>query len=220
MVAYRVFEISFSSGNLEAIQNDFRGPLVCIGHDNDPFHVDGSNRRLFDQGSKTPTGSAVSVIYCTFTAAQSRTCGTCATSTSQTRTRATASEDKPERPTLADLIKSKESLRKDKAREKSQYRVELPKPKASDIKAIVQLYADGGDVDWSVLDAKLEAARPLQKSMATLTIISETGQALARSPNGQILTSFIKDYVNPAFANLLDSKYIAQASKCLEGIFE
>ena len=55
---------------------------------------------------------------------------------------------------IIDLIESEESLRKDKARAESQYRVELPKPKASDIEVIVQLYVEGGHPEWSVLAAK------------------------------------------------------------------
>nr|CCA19885.1 AlNc14C81G5295 [Albugo laibachii Nc14] len=86
-------------------------------------------------------------------------------------------------PTLADLPKSQESLRKDKARAKAQYRVELPMTKASDSEAIMKLYADGEHPEWSVLAAKLEAARPFQISEATIPMILDTGQALARTPN-------------------------------------
>nr|CCA22214.1 AlNc14C147G7433 [Albugo laibachii Nc14] len=119
----------------------------------------------------------------------------------------------PKRPTLVDLIKSNESLRKDKERAKARYRVELPKPKASAIEAMLQLYADGGHPEWSVLAVNLEAARPFQISTATFRMILETGQALAHTPNGHILTSLMKNHGNPTFASLLDSKSIAQVSK-------
>nr|CCA20180.1 AlNc14C87G5575 [Albugo laibachii Nc14] len=121
--------------------------------------------------------------------------------------------DEFESPTLADLLKSQESLRKDKARAKAQYRVELPKPKASDIKAIMKLYADGEHPEWSVLAAKFEAARPFQISKATIPMILETGQALSRTPNGKLLASLMKDHGNPVFESPLESRSIAQVSK-------
>ena len=120
-------------------------------------------------------------------------------------------------PTLAELLKSQESLRKDKARVKAQYRVELAKPKASDIEAIMQLYADGGHPEWSVLAGKLEAARPFQIPKASFPMILETGQALVRTSNAKILSSLMRDHGNPVVQSLLDSKAIAQVSKLPRG---
>ncbi|KAL0584516.1 hypothetical protein ABG067_005695 [Albugo candida] len=110
---------------------------------------------------------------------------------------ATASVDDTKGPTLAEIIKSQESLRKDQARALAKFRVELSKPKASDIEAILQLYADGEHPDWSVLSAKLEAARPFQIRKATFPMVLETGQSLTRTPNGKILTSLMRDHGNP-----------------------
>ena len=62
--------------------------------------------------------------------------------------------------TFAEIVKSHESLRKDKARAKAQYHVELEKPKGFDLEAFFQLYADGGHPELQVLAGKLEAARP------------------------------------------------------------
>lgn len=121
---------------------------------------------------------------------------------------------------MAALIESKESLRKDKERAKAQYRVELPKPKASDIEAIMKLYADGEHPEWSVLAAKLEAARPFQISKATIPMILETGQALARAPNGKLLASLMKDNGNPVFESLLGVDPLPRCPNCLEETFE
>nr|CCA23005.1 AlNc14C176G8117 [Albugo laibachii Nc14] len=127
--------------------------------------------------------------------------------------KSTSSVDEGKPPTLADLLKSKESLRKDKIKAKAQYCVELPQPKASDIEAIMKLYADGGHPEWSVLAEKWEAARPFQIVKATCPMILETGQALTRTPNGNNLSSLTRDHGNPVFGSLLDSKQITQVSK-------
>ncbi|KAL0584527.1 hypothetical protein ABG067_005706 [Albugo candida] len=73
---------------------------------------------------------------------------------------ATASVDDTKSPTLADLIKPQESLRKDQARARAKFRVELPKPKASDIESIMRLYADGQHPAWS--------PRQLEKSVSLI----------------------------------------------------
>nr|CCA19010.1 AlNc14C61G4467 [Albugo laibachii Nc14] len=44
---------------------------------------------------------------------------------------------------MSDLLKSQESLRKDKAQAKAQLRDRISQPKAKDIAAIMQLHADG-----------------------------------------------------------------------------
>ena len=77
--------------------------------------------------------------------------------------------------TMAELLKSYESLRKDKTQAKAQLRVEFPKTKASNVKAIIQLHADGAHPKWSVLAGKLEAPRPFQIPKASFLMILETG---------------------------------------------
>nr|CCA23595.1 AlNc14C200G8656 [Albugo laibachii Nc14] len=144
--------------------------------------------------------------------------GTLTAVSSQDGGKSTSSVDEGKPPTLADLLKSKESLRKDKIKAKAQYRVELPQSKASDIAAIMKLYADGGHPEWSVLAEKLEAARPFQIVKATCPMILETGQALTRTPNGKLLISLMRYHGNPVFGSLLDSKQITQVSKLPGGI--
>lgn len=61
--------------------------------------------------------------------------------------------DKIKRPTLAELLESQETLRKDKARAKALYRGELSNLKAPDIDAISEVHA-GEYPYWSVSAAK------------------------------------------------------------------
>lgn len=67
------------------------------------------------------------------------------TASSQGGPKATSTIDDTNHLTLVDTINSQDSLRKGKARARprAKYHVELPKPKASDIEAILQLNADG-----------------------------------------------------------------------------
>ena len=90
---------------------------------------------LCDDVESTPTPSVTVLVNTGTTGVGCGTGGTCGTvvASSQDDPKATASVDDTKSPTLADLIRSQESLRKDQARARAKFRVELPKPKASDI---------------------------------------------------------------------------------------
>ena len=92
-------------------------------------------------------------------------------------------------PTLAEILKTQEPLRKYKARAKEQYLLELPKTKASDIEAIMKLYDDEGHPEWSVLAAKLETARTFLIPKASFPMFLGTGQLLSNTSNGKYFST-------------------------------
>ena len=102
---------------------------------------------LFDDVETTPTPSVTVQGNTGTTGVGCGTGGTSGTvvasSQSDPKATATASVDDTKGPTLAEIIKSQESLRKDQARARAKFLVELPKPKASDVESIMRLYADG-----------------------------------------------------------------------------
>ena len=171
---------------------------------------------LCDDVESTPTPSVTVHVNTGITGVGCGTSSTCGTvvASSQGDSKATASVDDSKSPTLADLIKSQESLRKDQATARAgEISRGAPKAEAPDVEVILQLYADGEHPDWSVLSAKLEAARPFQIRKATFPMVLETGQSLTRTPNGKILSSLMRDHGNPVFESLSESRSIAQVSK-------
>nr|CCA23049.1 AlNc14C178G8159 [Albugo laibachii Nc14] len=184
--------------------------------------VERTTHAMFQSGVGSPTPVTVEggVETTTSERVQSgiRRVGTLTAVSSQDGGKSTSSVDEGKPSTLADLLKSKEFLRKENIKAKAQFRVELPQPKASHIEAIMKLYADAGHPEWSVLAEKVEAARPFQIVKATCPMILETGQALTRTPNGKLLSSLMRYHGNPVFGSLLDSKQITQVSRLPGGI--
>ena len=104
----------------------------------------------------------------------------------------TKAEPKPakndNRPTLADILKRPEELRKDKATKKAQWKVGMPKPLAADLHAIDKLFEDGRPC-WEVLSTHSTAAKPFALPVAKFPVVLETGQALVRTPPAHTLQS-------------------------------
>ena len=115
-------------------------------------------------------------------------------------------------PTLADVLRSQETIRKDKKKANSAFRVEIPKPSAANLRAIEHLYADGRP-SWDILSAKLASARPFELPCARFFMVLETGQELSRIDNAKILQSFVRDNANPVVEDLLESHDIGQLAK-------
>ena len=115
-------------------------------------------------------------------------------------------------PTLADVLRSQEKIRKDKKKANSAFRVEIPKPSAANLREIEHLFADGRP-SWDILSAKLASARPFKLPCARFFMVLETGQELARVDNAKILQSFVRDNANPVVEELLESHDIGQLAK-------
>nr|CCA23002.1 AlNc14C176G8114 [Albugo laibachii Nc14] len=109
------------------------------------------------------------------------------------------------RPTLADILKVHEVIRKDKALKKATFKIEMPNPLAADLRAIEQIF-EAGRPTWEVLFARLEAAQPFQIPRAKFSVVLETGQALVRTSPSQILQSFVRDHGNKSLAELFAKK--------------
>nr|CCA15735.1 AlNc14C14G1641 [Albugo laibachii Nc14] len=116
------------------------------------------------------------------------------------------------RPTLADILKGYNEIRKDKAAQKAKWKVEMPKPIASDLQAIDQLF-EGGRPSWAVLSAHLQAAKPFTIPTAQFSVVLETGQAFIRTPSAQILQSFARDHGNKLVGEFLAAGKIGHVSK-------
>lgn len=93
---------------------------------------------LCDDAESTPTPSVTVQGTSGSTSGIDGTCGT-VTASSQGDPNATTSVDDTKILTLAEILKSQETLREDAARAKTHDRVELSKPKSSDIAPISEL---------------------------------------------------------------------------------
>ncbi|KAL0583388.1 hypothetical protein ABG067_006623 [Albugo candida] len=93
-------------------------------------------------------------------------------------------------PCLADILKSHEEIHKDKAAKKATWKVEMPKPLASDLRAIESCSKR------AVLSAHLTAAKLSYYRAPKFSVVLETGQALVRNPPAHILQSFVRDHGN------------------------
>nr|CCA17457.1 AlNc14C35G3128 [Albugo laibachii Nc14] len=116
------------------------------------------------------------------------------------------------RPTLADILKGKEEIRKDKAAKQARFKAAMPKPIAADVRAVEKLFANGRP-SWDVLSAHLTAAKPFVVPSAKFSMVLETGQALAGTPPTQILESFARDHGNRKVEELLTHRAIGQLAK-------
>nr|CCA19881.1 AlNc14C81G5291 [Albugo laibachii Nc14] len=116
------------------------------------------------------------------------------------------------RPTLADVLKGHEEIRKDKARKKAMFKAEMPKPLAADLHAIEQLFANRRP-SWEVLSSHLTAAQTFAIPTAKISLVLETGQAFARIPPTQLLESFVRDHGNPVLEELFSRRAIGQLAK-------
>ncbi|CCI46830.1 unnamed protein product [Albugo candida] len=116
------------------------------------------------------------------------------------------------RPSLADILKGHEEIRKDKAAKKATWKVEMPKPLASDLRAIEKLFEEGRP-SWEVLSAHLTAAKPFVLPSAKFSVVLETGQALVRTPPAHILQSFVRDHGNVIVDELFEAGKIGQLAK-------
>ena len=116
------------------------------------------------------------------------------------------------RPSLAEILKGQEEIRKDKAAKKAKWKVEMPKPLASDLRAIEQLFQDGRP-SWDVLAVHLEAAKPFTVPHAKYSVVLETGQTFVRTPHAQLLQSFARDHGNKILEELLEDGKIGQLAK-------
>nr|CCA26180.1 AlNc14C354G10937 [Albugo laibachii Nc14] len=126
----------------------------------------------------------------------------CASSTSKP---GSATEATGPWPTLADILKGNEEIRKDKAHKKMAFKVEMPESLAADLHAIEKLFEDDRP-SWGVPSAHLEAAKPFEIPIATFPLVLETGQALVRTPPVQILHSFARDHGNEILWALFKKK--------------
>nr|CCA18924.1 AlNc14C59G4387 [Albugo laibachii Nc14] len=120
--------------------------------------------------------------------------GTLTAVSSQDGGKSTSSVDEGKPSTLADLLNSKESLRKDKIKVKAQFRVELPQPKASDIEAITKF-------------------KTIPNRQSHLPNDFRDGSGIEPYSKRKALSSLMRDHGNPVFGSLLDSKQITQMSK-------
>ena len=120
------------------------------------------------------------------------------------------------RPSLAEILKGQEEVRKDKAIKKAKWKVEMPKPLASDLRAIEQLFQDGRP-SWDVLAVHLAAAKPFILPSAKYSIVLETGQTFVRTPPAQILQSFVRDHGNTILDDFFDAGKIGQLAKLPPG---
>lgn len=84
-------------------------------------------------------------------------------------------------------------------------------PISSDIAARSELYA-GGYLNWSVVAAKSETARPFKIAESIFSMILITGQALTCIYNGKLLQPFLQDHGNP---NLSLSCTVVRLKRCL-----
>nr|CCA25917.1 AlNc14C332G10703 [Albugo laibachii Nc14] len=76
------------------------------------------------------------------------------------------------RPTLADILKGKKEIRKDKAEKKARSRAAMPQPLAADLRNIGKIFAHGRP-NWDVMSTQLTAVVP----SAQFPMVLETGQA-------------------------------------------
>nr|CCA19835.1 AlNc14C80G5247 [Albugo laibachii Nc14] len=88
----------------------------------------------------------------------------------------------------------------------------MPKPIASDLQAIDQLF-EGGRPSWAVLSAHFQAAKPFTIPTAHFSVVLETGQAFIRTPPAQILQSFARDHGNKLVGEFLAAGKIGHVSK-------
>ncbi|CCI11676.1 unnamed protein product [Albugo candida] len=107
------------------------------------------------------------------------------------------------RPSLADILKGHEEIRKDKAAQKATWKVEMPKLLASDLRTIEKLFEEGRP-SWEVLSAHLTVAKPFVLPSAKFSVVLETGQALVRTPPAHILQSFVRDQLKVSILLELD----------------
>nr|CCA18141.1 AlNc14C46G3696 [Albugo laibachii Nc14] len=126
-----------------------------------------------------------------------------------------ATEPSP-RPTLDDILKGHEEIRKDKASKKAAFTVEMPKLLAADLRAIEMLFAEGRP-SWEVLSVHLDAAKPFDIPTATFPMVLETGRAFVRIPPAHILQSFARDHDNEILKGLLQEEKIGPHSKVARG---
>ncbi|KAL8024078.1 hypothetical protein Plhal710r2_c005g0021591 [Plasmopara halstedii] len=117
------------------------------------------------------------------------------------------------RPTMADLLRQQETIRRDNAEvEAARRRVETPKPLACDIEAIERQYAAGGD--WSFISTRMEQARPYELPRAKYDMVIDTGRTFAKTPLQKIMVSLAgKHHGNEALEKLYGEFAIGQVSK-------
>ncbi|KAI9919275.1 hypothetical protein PsorP6_017795 [Peronosclerospora sorghi] len=90
-------------------------------------------------------------------------------------------------------------------------RVKIPKPLASDVEAIEELYSKG--TPWSEIATNITQARPYQLPRARYALVLETGASSSKTDPMKLLQSFVRDHNNPVLAELLQDNLVGQLSK-------
>lgn len=120
-------------------------------------------------------------------------------------------------PTLADIVSGAEPIvRGMSAAEHQQQRVQLPRPRAADIAAILQLY-ESTTPDGAAVREAAKRALPFVLPRAQFECVIETNTTLASTAPSRILQSFATQHGNEVVAELIRDNQIGQLSKMPRG---